>query len=285
MKNTKLDLFKMLTYCRPARSATEEEFIHRYIDSVPDMTRDAYGNRILECPGSKVMISCHTDTVHKNPGKQHLRVVGPIVDLSLTSKSNCLGADDTAGVYAALRMIRAGVKATFVFHRDEEIGGKGSRWLAANYPDWIGKFDICLALDRRGTTDIITSQSWAKCASDEFAWSLAEQLGMGHSPAEGIFTDSANYVDLIPECSNISVGYQHEHTGFESLNVHYLECLIDRLVKVDWTALDIVRDPFAEEELVGWDFTPLWDTPLDERLREDDEDYCWNTRHFQRGNY
>ncbi len=280
----KLNLLEMLTYCRPARSVTEEQFIAKYIDSVRDMTKDAYGNRILECPGSKVMISVHTDTVHRNVGKQRLRVVGPIIDLALTSKSNCLGADDTAGVYAALRMIQAGVKATFVFHRDEEIGGRGSSWLAKSYPDWISKFDICLALDRRGTTDIITSQSWSKCASDEFAWSLADQLGMGHSPAEGIFTDSANYTDLIPECSNISVGYQHEHTQFESLNVCYLEGLIDRLIAVDWAKVDVVRDPFEEEES-PWDFMPLWnDTALDDRLREDDEDYVWNNRHFlQRG--
>jgi hypothetical protein len=151
-------------------------------------------------------------------------------------------------------MIAAGVKATFVFHRAEESGGCGSRWLATHYPDWIGQFDVCLALDRRGTSDIIVSQSWGTSASDEFAWSLADQLDMDHAPADGIFTDSANYVDLIPECSNISVGYQNEHTRAETLNSDYLERLIDKLIAVDWTALQVARDPLAEDDWDSWDF-------------------------------
>lgn len=157
--------------------------------------------------------------------------------------SNCLGADDCAGMYAALRLIEADVKATFVFHRDEESGGNGSRWLAKHYPKWLESFDVCLALDRRGTKDVIVSQQWSMCASEEFAQGLAEQLGMGHHAADGVFTDSANYTDLIPECSNLSIGYQHEHSRMETLDLNYLEAVIARLVKVDWQALPIVREP------------------------------------------
>jgi predicted RNA-binding Zn-ribbon protein involved in translation (DUF1610 family) len=157
--------------------------------------------------------------------------------------SNCLGADDAAGIYAALRMIEAGVKATFIFHRDEETGGRGSAWLADHYAGWLSNFDVCLALDRRGTRDAIVSQSWGKCASGEFARGLAAQLGMGHAAADGIFTDSANYVDLIPECSNLSIGYQNEHTTRETLDIDYLEAVTERLIAVEWDSLPIVRKP------------------------------------------
>lgn len=248
----------MLQYRRPAQSKTEREFIRKYIDSIPDIIEDNYGNRILACSGSRVMISVHTDTVHRVGGMQRVSVIKSIAQLHPKEIiSNCLGADDTAGIYAALRMIEADVKATFVFHRDEEIGGRGSAWLAEAYPDWIGKFDICLALDRRGTSDIITSQWTGECASSEFAVTLGDALEMGHSETEGIFTDSANYAHLIPECSNLSIGYQREHTPFETLDLGYLEAVIARLIAVDWTQLAIVRDPLLDE--LEWEWDPAWD--------------------------
>lgn len=242
---------EMLEYRRPARSHTEEGFITRYIDTIPGIYADAYGNRLLVrkgTPGSpRVMISCHTDSVHRMPGKQAVRVGRDgIVALGKRELlSNCLGADDCAGIYAALRMIEAGVQATFVFHRDEESGGRGSAWLAANYGDWLRTFDVCLALDRRGTRDVIVSQSYGKCASDEFVEGLARELGTGagYRAADGIFTDSANYVGLIPECSNLSIGYYDEHSTRERLDLGYLGDVVERLIAVDWSRVPVVRKP------------------------------------------
>jgi len=264
MPLTKKDLLKMLTYRRPAWSATEGEFIARYIDPVPGVYADKFGNRLLLNPDSRVMIACHTDTVHKWDGRQRVRVHKGIAQLPRCSTSNCLGADDTAGVYACLRLIEAGVKASFVFHRAEEIGGLGSTWLAYNHPEWLESFDVCLSLDRRGVSDIITSQFCGDTASTDFAWSLAEQLGMTHSPCAGIFTDSANYSELIPECSNISVGYKSEHTVFETLDLDYLERLIDALIGVDWGALAITRTP---TQRIDW-FTGFALDDLEDELTE-----------------
>ena len=243
------DLLKMLTYRRPARSKTEREFIARYVDTIPGIFEDQFGNRILHRPESKVMIACHTDTVHRSAGKQRLTMCNGVVGLHASSvASNCLGADDTAGIYAAIRMIEAGVQATFIFHREEEIGGRGSLWLASNYPEWIAKHELCLSLDRRGTTDIITSQFGETCASNHFAASLGDAIGLGHSAAAGVFTDSANYAHLIPECSNLSIGYRHEHTPRETLDLDYLDRVVNRLISVDWNALTIARDLDAEPD-------------------------------------
>jgi peptidase M28-like protein len=257
----------MLSYRRPARSATEEEFISRYIDTVPGIYSDHYGNRILLSPGSKVIISCHTDSVHRMEGQQRVTVSRDGI-ASLDKRetvSNCLGADDAAGIYAALRMIAAQVPATFVFHRDEESGGRGSAWLARTYGEWLRQFDICLALDRRGTQDVIVTQSYGLCASERFAESLASQLGMGHYPADGIFTDSANYTELIPECSNLSVGYRREHTRDETLDLGYLELVTRALIGVDWERVAVARTP-GDDGFDAWDDTDdeldglsLWD--------------------------
>lgn len=237
-------LREMLEYRRSARSRTEEDFIARYIDTIPGVYADAYGNRLLVNPGAKAMISCHTDSVHRMDGKQKVAVKDGVASLARgEARSNCLGADDTAGIYAALRMIEAGVQATFIFHREEESGGRGSAWLARNYPEWIRQFDICLALDRRGAGDVIVTQHFGKCASAEFARGLGAALGMGHKAADGIFTDSASYVDLIAECSNLSIGYYDEHSTRERLDTGYLEQVIEALVGVDWSKVPVVRRP------------------------------------------
>lgn len=259
---------EMLEYRRPARSATEESFIARYIDTIPGVYADGYGNRLLLCPESKVMISCHTDSVHRMEGLQRVRVRDGVISLDRKEiLSNCLGADDATGVYAALRMIEAGVQVNYVFHRDEESGGRGSRWLASNYDEWLSTFDVCMALDRRGTRDVIVSQSYGMCASEEFPIGLSAELGMDHSPADGIFTDSANYVDLIPECSNLSIGYQNEHSRDETLDLDYLERVIQALVRVDWDNVPVVRQPgdtwpeieFAmEDEAMREDWELAW---------------------------
>jgi len=233
------DIRTLLRYRRPAWSKTESAFIHKYIDSVPGMTEDAYGNRLLIHPDSKTLISCHTDTVHRTPGKQAIVDRSGVISLATREReSNCLGADDTAGIYAALRMIDAGVPCSFVFHRAEEIGGRGSAWLADKYPAWLRGFDRCVALDRRGTDDVITHQAWGRCCSNGFAEALCSALGMNHTPSpHGIFTDSANYVSLIPECTNVSVGYSREHSREETLDTVYLERLIDALCRVQWDSL------------------------------------------------
>jgi hypothetical protein len=96
-----------------------------------------------------------------------------------------------------------------------------------------------IALDRRGTTSIITHQGAGRGCSDEFGRSLAAILKMGHVLDDtGIYTDTAEFFHLVPNCTNISVGYQNEHTKKETLNKMYIEALRDSLIAADWTQLD-----------------------------------------------
>jgi putative aminopeptidase FrvX len=235
-------LEQMLQYMRPAGTHTEVEFIQKYIDSIEGIKTDFFGNRILEYPGSKVLITCHTDTVHRMPGLQKIEKKDNIIRLPKNTQSNCLGADNTAGIYAAIKMIRAGVPVSFVFHRAEECGGRGSSYFVQVFEEHIRKYDICLSLDRRGYTDIITKQMTTQTASIEFAESLANELQMGHAPSNnGVFTDSFNYSRVVKECSNLSVGYFNEHTSHEYLDKDYLEKLIKRLIKVNWNNLKVTR--------------------------------------------
>jgi len=147
----------------------------------------------------------------------------------------------------------------------------GSSWLANCYSGWLSTFDICLALDRRGTQDVIVTQSWGLCASDEFAEGLSTQLGMDHMAADGIFTDSANYTDLIPECSNLSIGYEHEHSTKEMLDLNYLEAVIKKLIAVDWNKIPIARVPGDNGAEAIWSYLKD-DGTEDPYVTEEDRD-------------
>jgi di/tripeptidase len=50
-------------------------------------------------------------------------------------------------------------------------------------------------------------------------------------------------VDIIPECTNVSVGYYREHTTEEKQDIDHLINLCKACVKVDWENLSVKRDP------------------------------------------
>ena len=167
---------------------------------------------------------------------------------------NVLGADDKLGCYIMCRLIEKGIPGLYVFHHGEECGGIGSRWLAQNKPEFVKDIDYCVAFDRQDYGDVITSQSGGRCCSDEFANALCSALNTNLPPKQqmskssGTFTDSASYTSLIPECTNVSVGYKGQHSSSERFDHEWLEhMLIPALFKVDWAKLPVKRDPKARE--------------------------------------
>jgi len=171
-------------------------------------------------------------------------------------------------------MIRYHVPGYYLFHWGEERGGIGSRALADHHADMITReFDHAIALDRRGTGDVITHQSYGRTASDRFAAALADQLGdlagLTYAPAHGIYTDTAEYAELIPECSNLSVGYRGEHTPHEELDLRHVDRLLGALCDLDTAALPMARvalEPWADED----EWTDRYTTPAYGRMAWDE---------------
>jgi hypothetical protein len=240
-------LIEMLRYRRPHESSSERIFIEKFIDCFPNVEKDAFENRIVRVgdPGG-ILYSCHTDTVHSLHGMQTVYMDGKFAKVK-SKKSNCLGADNAVGIYVLSEMILAGVPGLYIFHRGEECGGLGSTFIADKTPTLLDGISIALAVDRRGTTDIINYQSGKKCASDEFCESLSKQLGMGYKANTGLFTDTANYMDIIPECSNLSSGYFDEHRRQERVDIDHVEALLAQLKKLDVSKLAVERDPKVTE--------------------------------------
>ena len=239
----------MLTYCRPHQSKTERKFIENYIWPTK-VTFDKKGNLYKRIGNSPVLWSSHVDTVHAKKGMQKIEYWvdssngDTFLGVAKDSNSSCLGGDDTTGVWIMLEMIKAKVPGLYVFHRGEECGGIGSRWIARECKEALNGIKYAIAFDRRDTGSIITYQSGTRSCSDDFAKSLADQLGMGHKCDEtGMWTDTASYVDLVAECTNISTGYFNAHSGNEKVNMDYLFKLRDAICKVDVTKLVEKRKP------------------------------------------
>jgi len=259
-------MLKLLQTCRPHASqgevlakATVLEFLNTQEDiHVLDIMGVGLEVQVGESSESNVMFTAHLDTVHKIYGSQVVvsDEAGNLFAETDDGKPTVLGADDAAGVYLLLTMIKAKVKGLYLFFEGEEYGGIGSgEYSVGSVPTRIKQV---VSFDRRGYHDVVTHQMGGRCCSDEYANALADELNvkMGEMFYDisdgGVFTDSASFIDIVAECTNISVGYFNEHTTNESLDFGFLKDLGKAIVKVNWNALPILRDPTVKDDLSNY---------------------------------
>lgn len=222
----------------------------------PDLKQDQWGNYFIGIGSSRTVFTSHFDTACRDQDSvKHIVNKQQIVS---TDGTTILGADDKAGVTLMLWMIKNNVPGLYYFFIGEEVGCIGSG-AASTYGEFIGKYDRMISFDRRGTNSVITHQSSVRCCSDDFATQLAKQLNktpnMFYKLDDcGIYTDSAEFVSLIPECTNISVGYYNEHTYKETQDLWHLNKLANALLSVKWEELIVSRDPSKKES--KWDSYP-----------------------------
>ena len=253
-------LIDILQHKRPHGSATLDTFVENtFHDYDYDIWRTEKGEpialAIVVGDASRTLFSCHLDTVHRTEGMQEICYDKSCELIWVPEKATeCLGADDGAGIWLMLEMIDAKVPGSYIFHYGEERGGIGSTGMASHHQDFLTQFDRAVAFDRSGTCSIITHQGFGRCCSDTFADALSAALGDANPKVDmwpdstGIFTDTANYTDFIGECTNVSCGYDSEHSDSETLNVTFLSELRDAVIKVDWETLPTDRQPGEEED-------------------------------------
>lgn len=184
----------------------------------------------------------HLDTVGSVPPK---RVTHHIHENTIRSDGETiLGADDKAGVTVLLYLIHKNVPGLYIFTWGEETGRQGSRAFATTYT--VNKYKRAIAFDRKGTTSIITKQSGKISCSDEFADALIKEFAnhdmtFAKDPG-GSFTDTVSFFGEVPECTNISVGYENAHSPTELQNLDHLERLCHAAGRVNWEELPTVQD-------------------------------------------
>ncbi len=231
----------MLQYRRPHKSKTERRFIQRFLTPL-GVIHDRFGNRYKRIGTAPIMYSSHTDSVHREKGLQDIAISKNTFKLARHSKSNCLGADNGAGVWLMREMILANKPGLYIFHRGEEVGCLGSKFITKHTPELVDGIQAAIAFDRRNTKSIITHMWNGRCCSEAFSESLAKELNLGHtSDSGGTVTDTGQYTGLIPECTNVSVGFQSEHSSSETLDMNYLIELRQSMLEYDWEKLVIKR--------------------------------------------
>lgn len=264
-------LAEMFTYKRPYNGgegvgykAFTEAFIMPLARECPHWVDDK-GNvwvDLRESPKNRTLFTAHTDSVHRDEGRQHVAFDAKSGDITVLDGS-CLGADDAAGVAMLLHLIEHEVPAMYVFTVGEEVGGVGAGFVAQEYANLLMDFDRAIAFDRRADWSVITHQGWGRCCSEAFAEALAEQLSndwLMYAPDDtGVYTDTAEFTDLIAECTNISIGYDHEHTTKEKQNLYHFQRLADAVLGVAWDDLPVVREPGDSD----WpeSYASRWGTP------------------------
>ena len=221
------ETFLQLTeFTTPFKTETDlEDFL---IDRIEGLQKDLIGNYHKIIGDSDTLFTCHLDNYCKLKEKVNHVFDGDIIS---TDETTVLGADNKAGVCVLLYLIERNVPGHYCFFIGEENivegGGRyGSCMFAFNYPEMIEGKKRAVAFDRRETGSIITRQAAQPCCSDEFGNALIELFqGQGMEmqlDKTGFYTDTASFMEIIPECTNISAGGWHEHTKKEYLNIAYL---------------------------------------------------------------
>lgn len=241
------ELTEMLGYCRPHGSDTEKRFIGKFLEPLGIFTDEA-GNVIKQVgDDTNVLWSSHIDTVHRREGIVPILIDGNIARVLQASGASCLGADCTTGVWIMMQMIRAKVPGLYVFHRGEEVGCIGSSHIHRQTPQLLNGIDMAIAFDRYGIDSVITHQMGERTCSDAFANSMIEQLPGFQLDDGGVFTDTYTYIDLVPECTNLSVGYKGQHGMSEIQNLSFAQAMAEHMCSMDTTKLVVERDPSVSD--------------------------------------
>lgn len=241
--NIKETFLKLTEYTTPFGHETDLESI------LPsNLNKDKSGNYFIKIGQSETLFTCHLDNYCKVKEKVNHVIEGNIIK---TDNSTILGADNKAGVVTLLYMISKNVPGTYYFFLGEEPILSGGCWgsseLIHNNSEFLKKFKRAIAFDRKKTGSIITRQMAQQCCSDEFADALIDEFSkVGVSMQKdktGYYTDTGNFIELIPECTNISIGVWNEHHTDEYVDISYVQKIAESACKIDWESLPTKREP------------------------------------------
>lgn len=166
-----------------------------------------------------VALVAHADTVHVSLPME----IFYDKDKNVIWSPEGLGADDRAGIYAIIDILREGLRPTVIICNEEEVGGKGARRFVKAYPKPLDKINFMIELDRQGHVDMV----FYSCDNPEFE---------NYLEPYGFKTDWGSYSDIATiapkwgvAAVNLSIGYMDEHTKCERL---YVDWMLDTIAKV-----------------------------------------------------
>ena len=197
-----------------------------------------------------VVLISHVDTVHKNP-PDHVFFDN---NYRVLWSPEGLGADDRAGVFATMEIIKS-FRVPVIFTTGEESGGKGAKALIKDMPDNPNNYKMLVQLDRRGINDCVFYRN----DSDKFHKYIEEY---GFKKETGSFSDISVIGPAWKVNSvNLSIGYIDEHRSTEHL---FVDRMIDTINKVCEILSHPVPD-FEYKEKTYTTYTTWWDDKVWDR--------------------
>ena len=179
-----------------------------------------------------IALVAHMDTVFKAPPEEIF--FDPVKNVMWSPDG--LGADDRAGVFAIVQIIRSGLKPHVIFTTDEEIGGLGASKLAElDCP--FSDLKYVIELDRKGSNDCV----FYDCENPKFT-EYVESFGFEYS--FGSYTDICEFCPTWKIAGvNLSIGYRDEHSVSEVLFVGRMYSTIEKVKKMLADAVNLT-EPF-----------------------------------------
>lgn len=185
----------------------------------------------LYVPGHTTCLQAHVDTMIMPKQGVLIERNGNVV----TNKLGILGADDRAGVFAAIRVYHniksiGGKTPGLLFTNGEEQGGWGmidfidSLEGDSKLKEEVLRYRMMVALDRQGANEFVQytwSHEAVKAHAKLFGWT--EKVG---SFSDCMFISEELYTPHV----NVSVGYHGQHTIHERLHLDELEMSIARVI-------------------------------------------------------
>lgn len=254
-------LVALHAYNRTGGQPIVEVFNNHWLAGIPGIVKDEWHNWYVKVGESKTIFTSHTDTVGASVARSNLVLDGS--GSFLSNRMGVLGSDDSAGVYVMLIMLKAQVPGLYVFHDSEERGCVGSRKFVDANAEMLAGYAKCISFDRRGYDSVISHQGGSRCCSHEFAVALSNAVNaasdgtMAYKPDDtGTVTDSKMYVGIVPECTNLSVGYTGAHGSSEKVSINHIMYLARYAAAIKWEELPVNRDPKKVEAYRSFSHLP-----------------------------
>lgn len=233
----------------------KEDILRKYL---PDgVKRDQFGNYSITIGESETLFTSHLDTCCTEMEDVVHVIEGNIVK---TDGTTILGGDNKTGVVILLNMIEHNIPGTYYFFAGEEPTAKGGglygskNALSAN-PEYFKRFKRAVCFDRKHEGSIVTRQMARYTCSDDFVLTLMDEFskqGLEYHPDEtGWYTDTAVFINVIPEVTNLSSGTYKEHTDDEYVDLNYLQRVAEAALHINWEGLPTVREARKETSRNG----------------------------------
>lgn len=217
-----------------------QEYVINRLSKIEGINITRHGGNIVAVlsnsdEGIKLGINAHMDTVHafRDDRKVFLDVVEG--DEILSTNDACLGADDRAGLALVLSLMEDFADKNHRMHTDftgsliawitvdEEVGCVGAEQLSAM--GFFENLDMSITFDRRNERDIVCKNFSGDFCDVSYAKAFVKagaEIGQVWKPVSGSISDAMISSEASVNSVNLSVGYDSEHTTYETLNLRAL---------------------------------------------------------------